>query len=75
MTVFAMITDEHDLILMQLTPAARSLYQWLLRRRPAGQIQDFDLEEFQAFSSKSRKRPYCTRQIRNALNSLIDCGL
>jgi len=75
MTAFARITDEHDLILMQLPPAARSLYQWLLRRRPAGQHQEFDLEEFQTFSSYSRKRPYCKRQIRNALNSLIERGL
>ncbi|PZD70189.1 hypothetical protein C1752_17095 [Acaryochloris thomasi RCC1774] len=75
MIAFAMITDEHDLILMQLSPAARSLYQWLLRRRPAGQSQEFDLAEFQTFSSQSRKRPYCTRQIRNALNSLIESGL
>lgn len=75
MIAFARITDEHDLILMQLPPAARSLYQWLLRRRPAGQHQEFDLEEFQDFSSHSRKRPYCTRQIRNALNSLIERGL
>ncbi|PZD70406.1 hypothetical protein C1752_13132 [Acaryochloris thomasi RCC1774] len=75
MTAFAMITDEHDLILMQLPPAARSLYQWLLRRRPAGQSQEFDLAEFQTFSSQSRKRPYCTRQIRNALDALIERGL
>lgn len=75
MTAFARITDDHDLILMQLPPAARSLYQWLLRRRPAGQHQEFDLEEFQTFSSQGRKRPYCTRQIRNALNSLIEQGL
>ncbi|QUY40416.1 hypothetical protein [Acaryochloris marina] len=75
MIAFARITDEHDRILMQLPPAARSLYQWLLRRRPAGQQQEFDLEEFQIFSSHSRKRPYCTRQIRNALNSLIEQGL
>ena len=75
MTAFAMITDEHDLILMQLPPAARSLYQWLLRRRPAGQTQEFDLTEFQAFSSQSRKRPYCKRQVRNALNSLIEQDL
>ena len=75
MTAFAMITDEHDLILMQLPPAARSLYQWLLRRRPAGKSQEFDLEEFRTFSSKSRKRPYCKRQVRNALNSLIEQDL
>lgn len=75
MTAFARITDEHDLILMQLPPAARSLYQWLLRRCPAGKTQEFDLNAFQDFSSHSRKRPYCKRQIRNALNCLIDQGL
>lgn len=75
MTAFARITDEHDRILMQLPPAARSLYQWLLRRRPAGKHQEFDLEEFQSFSSQSRKRPYCKRQIHNALKSLIEQGL
>ncbi|UJB73474.1 hypothetical protein HRE53_33270 (plasmid) [Acaryochloris sp. 'Moss Beach'] len=75
MTAFARITDEHDLILMQLPPAARSLYQWLLRRCPAGKTQEFDLNAFQDFSSHSRKRPYCKRQIRNALNCLINQGL
>lgn len=75
MITFARITDEHDLILMQLPPAARSLYQWLLRRCPASKPQEFDLLAFQDFSSHSRKRPYCTRQIRNALNSLINQGL
>ena len=75
MTAFARITDEHDLILMQLPPAARSLYQWLLRRCPAGKTQEFDLNAFQDFSGHSRKRPYCKRQIRNALNCLINQGL
>lgn len=75
MIAFARITDEHDLILMQLPPAARSLYQWLLRRFPAGKTQEFDLNAFQDFSSHSRKRPYCKRQIRNALNCLINQGL
>ena len=75
MTAFARITEDHDLILMQLPPAARSLYQWLLRRCPAGKTQEFDLNAFQDFSSHSRKRPYCKRQIRNALNCLINQGL
>jgi hypothetical protein len=72
---FARITDLHDQKACLINPCARLLYRWLLRRCPAGKIQEFYLSEFQNWSAQCRRRPYCTRQIRRALFQLIDQGM
>ncbi|NJR56035.1 MAG: hypothetical protein HC768_16575 [Acaryochloris sp. CRU_2_0] len=74
-TPFAQYTAQHTLASMQLPPCAQFLFQWMLQRRPAGREQEIDLKEFQAFTGQGRKQPYCFKQIRNALNSLIEAGL
>ena len=72
---FARITDLHDQLACLINPCARLLYRWLLRRRPAGKIQEFYLSDFQNWSAQRRRRPYCDRQIKRALFQLIDQGL
>jgi hypothetical protein len=42
---FARVTDEHDLLSVELTPCAGYLYRLLLRTAPAGKTQEFELKE------------------------------
>jgi hypothetical protein len=73
--VFARVTHAHDALALQLTPCAGQLYRWLLRRRPAGRPQEFELNEFSDWTGKNRKRSYSIRHIQRSLLELAESGL
>jgi hypothetical protein len=73
--VFARVTHAHDALALQLTPCAGQLYRWLLRRRPAGRPQEFELDEFSEWTGTSRKRSYSIRHIQRSLFELVNSGL
>lgn len=73
--VFARVTHAHDALALQLTPCAGQLYRWLLRRRPAGRPQEFELNEFSEWTGASRKRSYSIRHIQRSLLELTESGL
>lgn len=73
--VFARVTHAHDALALQLTPCAGQLYRWLLRRRPAGRPQEFELDEFSEWTGENRKRSYSIRHIQRSLFELINSGL
>ena len=75
MTAFAKASEAHDLTWMQLTPCAGALHRWLLRNVPAGYKQEIELEDFRSLTGEGRRRPYCMRHIKNALNQLVDANL
>jgi hypothetical protein len=73
--VFARVTHAHDALALQLTPCAGQLHRWLLRRRPAGRPQEFELDEFSKWTGASRKRSYSIRHIQRSLFELVNSGL
>ncbi|MBD2120194.1 hypothetical protein [Trichocoleus sp. FACHB-262] len=73
--VFARVTHTHDFLALQLTPCAGQLYRWLLRRKPAGRSQEFELNEFSEWTGLGRKRSYSIRHIQRSLLELAECGL
>lgn len=75
MTAFSRITEEHELILIQLSPCARLLYRWLLRLRPAGTPVEIELDEFIGFTALGRARAYCLKHVKRALADLLGTEL
>ncbi|AMA10794.1 hypothetical protein [Picosynechococcus sp. PCC 73109] len=75
MTAFAMITADSDYLLNQVSRCAATLYNWLLRKRPAGTTFEVDLDTFRHWTGKFRKKPYCSKWIRQAVTELADIGL
>ncbi|WP_083998104.1 hypothetical protein [Picosynechococcus sp. PCC 7003] len=75
MTAFAMITADSDYLLNQVSRCAATLYNWLLRKRPAGTTFEADLDTFRHWTGKIRKKPYCLKWIRQAITELADIGL
>jgi len=73
--VFARVTHAHDTLALQLTPCAGQLYRWLLRRKPAGRSQEFELNEFSEWTGVGRKRSYSIRHIQRSLIELAEFGL
>jgi hypothetical protein len=73
--VFARVTHAHDALALQLTPCAGQLYRWLLRRRPAGRPQEFELNEFSEWTGENRRRSYSIRHIQRSLFELVNSGL
>ena len=73
--VFARVTHSHDALALQLTPCAGQLYRWLLRRKPAGRTQEFELNEFSEWTGAGRKRSYSIRHIQRSLVELVKAGL
>lgn len=56
MTAFAMITADSDYLLNQVSRCAATLYNWLLRKRPAGTTFEVDLDTFRHWTGKFRKK-------------------
>ena len=75
MTAFARVTEAHDAVLLGHTPCAGLLYRWLLRRKPAGKVQELELEEFVTWSRVCRPNPYSIRHAKRALAELIESGV
>lgn len=75
MTAFAMATETVDGLCFNLPPCAQQLYRWLLRRFPGGIEQEIDLNDFNEFAARGRKKPYCDKWIRSALRQLTEVGL
>ena len=74
-TVFARITEEHDCIAFDLVPCACLLYRFLLRSKPAGEILEFELVDFQNWTGKNRPKPYGMKWIKKGLAQLRKKGL
>ena len=75
MTAFAMITADSDRLLAQVSRCAATLYNWLLRKRPAGTTFEADLDTFRHWTGNFRRKPYCFKWIRQAITELADIGL
>ncbi|WP_083998095.1 hypothetical protein [Picosynechococcus sp. PCC 7003] len=75
MTAFAMITADSDYLLNQVSRCAATLYNWLLRKRPAGTTFEADLDIFRHWTGTFRSQPYCFKWIRQAITELADIGL
>ena len=73
--IFARITEEHDCIAFDLYPCTRLLYRFLLRRKPAGKILEFELVDFQDWTGKNRPKPYSMKWIKQAVAQLRHIGL
>jgi hypothetical protein len=68
---FAMFTEEHDIIArLELTPCAALLYRDLLRAKPAGRPQEFELKK--EFCIKWN---YSLKWAKQGLQKLIDLDL
>jgi hypothetical protein len=66
---FARVTEQHDLLALNLTPCAGFLYRILLRAAPAGKPQEFELKEFCAWAD------YSLKWAKAALRELCDLEL
>lgn len=75
MTAFAMATEAIDGLCFDLPPCAQQLYRWLLRRFPGGVQQEINLNDFNEFAARGRKKPYCDKWLRSALRRLTEVGL
>ncbi|WP_038027991.1 hypothetical protein [Picosynechococcus sp. NKBG15041c] len=75
MTAFAMITADSDRLLAQVSRCASTLYHWLLRQRPAGKLFEADLEDFRTWTGTFRKKAYCFKWVRQAIDELTHLGL
>lgn len=75
MNTFARVTDNHDLLALQLTPCANLLYRWLLRANKAGVPVELELELFAQFTAQARPRPYSIKHVQRSLNELLDTGV
>lgn len=54
----------------KLNPCASLLYHWILRRIETGAKLQVDLQDFQAWTSEYREKPYSDREIFEALIQL-----
>lgn len=75
-SVFAPITEAHEeLISFQLPQAAQHLYNWLIRKCRAGDIQEFDKEDFDIYCQTMGRKPYSLQWFTNCLKKLFDTNL
>jgi hypothetical protein len=72
---FAQWGEENCHTDFNLMPCAGRIWRFLLRRRKPGTFQEFDFEEFQAYSEAKRYRSYSLKQIRSAFWQLVERGL
>ncbi|MGP1387865.1 MAG: hypothetical protein ACTS2F_30290 [Thainema sp.] len=71
---FARVTEAHDCLALEMTPCAGLLHRFLLRRRPAGKLQEFEISEFTEWTATRRKRPYSIRHVQRAFHELAELG-
>ena len=60
-------TEYHQAAAAMLPPSSVHLWQYLLRKQPAGTLLEIDLKEEAITISNGRSKPYCVRSLKNAL--------
>jgi hypothetical protein len=60
-------TEYHQAAAAMLPPSSVHLWQYLLRKQPAGTLVEIDLKEEAITISNGRSKPYCVRSLKNAL--------
>lgn len=67
-------TEAHDAYCLEnkITPAAKLLWQWLIRQG-IGDEQEPDLKEFNQWVEKHRGKGYTRPTLKDALAQLVDC--
>ncbi|WGV23361.1 hypothetical protein [Halotia branconii] len=68
-------TEQHDAFCLEnkLTPAAKLLWQWLIRQGMGEEIEPDLKEEFNHWVEKHRGKPYHRDTLKEALQQLINC--
>ena len=68
-------TEEHEAFCYKhhICPAAKSLWQWLIRQGYIGEEVEPDLSEFNATVAKSRGKGYSHNYLKQIFNQLVEC--
>ncbi|MEH2422485.1 MAG: hypothetical protein V7K48_16685 [Nostoc sp.] len=68
-------TEEHDAYCYQhhIPPAAKILWQWLMRQGQIASEIEPDLSEFNTWVAKSRGRPYAHNYLKKIFEILVSC--
>lgn len=68
-------TEEHDAYCYQhhIPPAAKTLWQWLMRQGEIASEIEPDLSEFNAWVAKSRGKPYAHNYLKKIFEILVSC--
>lgn len=67
-------TEEHEAFCYKhhICPAAKSLWQWLMRQGVISSEIEPDLSEFNATVAKARGKGYCHNYLKQAFNQLVE---
>ncbi|MEH2243391.1 hypothetical protein [Nostoc sp.] len=68
-------TEAHEAFCYQhhICPAAKSLWQWLMRQGQIASEIESDLSEFNATVAKSRGKPYAHNYLKKIFEILVSC--
>ncbi|MEA5626613.1 hypothetical protein [Nostoc sp. UHCC 0251] len=68
-------TEEHDVFCYQhhIPPAAKILWQWLMRQGQIASEIEPDLSEFNAWVAKTRGKPYAHNYLKKIFEILVSC--
>jgi hypothetical protein len=68
-------TERHDAFCLEnkITPAAKFLWQWLIRGGKVGEETEPDLSEFNDWVQKHRGKGYSRPTLKTALAQLVEC--
>ncbi|MEH1769183.1 MAG: hypothetical protein V7L30_22650 [Nostoc sp.] len=68
-------TEEHEAFCYKhhICPAAKSLWQWLMRQGYIGEEVEPDLSEFNATVAKARGKGYSHNYLKQIFNQLVEC--
>jgi hypothetical protein len=70
-------TEKHESFCLKkgIIGSAERLWYWLIQNNPTAEEIEPDLIEFNIWVNRERGRGYCPRQLKNAFNKLIECGV
>jgi hypothetical protein len=70
-------TYKHESLCLKkgIIGSAERLWHWLIQNNPTGEEIEPDLIDFNKWIKRERGRGYCDRQLKNAFNKLIECGI
>jgi hypothetical protein len=70
-------TEKHESFCLKkgIIGSAERLWYWLTQHNPTGEEIEPDLIEFNIWVNRERGRGYCPRQLKNAFNKLVECGV
>ncbi|PAX52860.1 hypothetical protein [Brunnivagina elsteri] len=70
-------TEKHESFCLKkgIIGSAERLWYWLIQHNPIGEEIEPDLTDFNQWVNKNRGKGYCPRQLKNAFNKLIECGV